>query len=361
MVSRREFLQSTTFGMGIGCVLQAQSTFAFNTRGAALSTETLAAAEARFPYFKSIPVSYLHVKMHDRFWAPRQKAAHQVSVPWATRHWDRAGGLEALRKDPTHYTTLIHAGDIEAIKFIETMASVVGLNRDSAIERLIDSWGQRVIDSQAADGYPTFCYPMATEPAKRWQPTWLSHEAYSLGHYIEAAIAYREATGSELMYQSALRAADHMVTTFLDNERPYAPGHAEVEHALMRLYGVTGDTQYLQLCGWFIAQRGNHKGRASLGKYAQDHLPVKQQRTIEGHAVRAAYLFNGVTEYVGATGDTEYQEAVLALWDDLVDNKLYVHGATGSLRAKNEGYSTRANYLPLDDTYGESCSVFANF
>jgi len=40
----------------------------------------------------------------------------------------------------------------------------------------------------------------------------------------------------------------------------------------------------------------------------------------------AAYLFNGVTNYVAATGDSEYREAVLAVWDDFVDRRMYLHG-----------------------------------
>ena len=76
---------------------------------------------------------------------------------------------------------------------------------------------------------------------------------------------------------------------------------------------VTGDPTHLRLCGWLIDQRGRHDGRPSGGKGVQDHLPLREQRTIEGHAVCAGFLYNGVTEYVGATGDEGLREAVLAI------------------------------------------------
>jgi DUF1680 family protein len=299
--------------------------------------------------------------MLDTFWAPRQKTVHEVSVPWATRHFDSSGGLDELKKNPAQYVAGTRVGDLEAIKFIEAMASVVGLQRDAAIEQLVDSWGKRLIEAQGADGYLTFGWPFGADPAQRWKAVWVSHEDYALGHYIEAAVAHRESTGHEALYQSAIRAANNMASVFLESERSYAPGHEEIEQALMRLYGVTGNRDYLNLCSWLIGQRGHHAGRSSYGRYSQDHIPVKDQRTIEGHAVRAAFLFNGVTEYVGATGDAAYHEAVLAIWDDLVENKLYLHGASGNESAKNEGYSTKTNYIPPEDTYGESCSVFGNF
>jgi len=68
-----------------------------------------------------------------------------------------------------------------------------------------------------------------------------------------------------------------------------------------------------------------------------------------------------VTEYVGATGHPGCREAVLAVWDDLVNHKMYLHGATGTVSTGNEGYSSKPDSIPPADCYGESCSVFGNF
>jgi DUF1680 family protein len=93
----------------------------------------------------------------------------------------------------------------------------------------------------------------------------------------------------------------------------------------------------------------------------QDDIPIKDQREIEGHAVMAGFLFNGVTQYVGATGDSAYREAVLSVWDDFVNHRMFLHGAGGNQSAKNEGYRKNPDCINPDDTYGESCSVFANY
>ena len=324
-------------------------------------TQKIVQGEQRFPYFLTDPVPYFAVRLEDSFWAPRQQLLHDVSVPWATRHFDASGGLDAYRKQPDGYHAKTRAGDAEATKFIEAMAAVVGLRRDGAIEGLVDAWGKNLINGQGKDGYLEFGYPHGASLTNRWVPVWSSHEDYVLGHYLEAGIGYLESTGNRTLYDSALQAVDNMTSVFLGNSRAYAPGHEEIEQALTRLYGMTGDPKYLNLCGWLIAQRGCHEGRPNYGLYSQDQIPVKDQRTIEGHAVRAAFLFNGVTEYVGATGNPDYRQAVLAVWNDFEKRKMYVHGAGGTFSGNNEGYTTKPYYIPPNECYGETCSVFGNF
>jgi uncharacterized protein len=322
---------------------------------------TTVAPDKRFPHFLSTPVSYFDVLLEDGFWAPRQKAVHAVSVPWATRHFDAAGGIDAFKAHPDGYVAQVEKGDLEAIKFIESMAAVIGVQRDPTIEQLAKAWGREMIAAQEPGGYWPFGWPLAADHGNRWRAVWWSHEDYALGHYLESGIAFKESTGDPAIYDSAVRAVDNMAATFLGSHRAYAPGHEEIEQALMRLYSVTGNTKYLALSGWLIGQRGNHEGRRSYGTYSQDHLPIEQQRTIEGHAVRATFLYNGVTEYVGATGHPGYREAVLAVWDDLVNHKMYLHGAGGTVSTDNEGYSSKPDFIPPADCYGESCSVFGNF
>jgi hypothetical protein len=358
-MSRRNLLVAGAIG-GVASLAFPRGLLASLTQQPA-GNDAIVTAEKRFPYFQSTPVSYFNVKLEDTFWAPRQKTVRDVTVPWATAHWDAAGGLNTFRTHPDTYQTQIQRGDLEVIRFLESMAAVTGLQRDNAIDGLIEAWGQKFIDAQLPDGYSAFGWPFGADPKRRWTAYWWSHEDLALGRYVESAIAFKNATGNEAMYDSAIRAVDNMASEFLNSHRAYAPGHEEIEQALMQLYGVTGDTTYLKLCGWLIAQRGQHQGRPNFGKYSQDHLPVREQRTIEGHAVRAAFLFNGVTEYVGATGDAGYREAVLAVWKDFVEHKMYLHGAGGLKSTKNEGYSSKPDFIPPDDCYGESCSVFGNF
>jgi uncharacterized protein len=362
--SRRHFMRSVLLG-AVGVLAAKWSrVVAYDSarQQPAITPGTPVSPQQRFPHFKTTPVSYQRVKLLDSFWAPRQKSTRTVTVPWISGAFDASGGLAGIKAKPHDY----HAGagilNMEAIKFIEAMATVVGIERDRDIERVIDAWVTRLVNAQGSDGYLQENFGAGPEhPPQRWQTVWWSHECYAAGHYIESAIAYKEATGATTMFDSAIRVADNMAISVLDARRTFTSGHPEIEQALMRLYGVTGEVRYLNLCRWILDQRGHHEGRPSYGRMRQDDVPIRDQRTIQGHTVMAGYLFNGVTHYVAATGDPDYRAAVLAIWDDFVDHKMYVHGAGGNTSSRIEGYRKDPDCILPDDTYGESCSIFANF
>src|SRR5690242_3005423 len=115
------------------------------TQGRLKEQSGTATPRGRFPYFATEPVSYLRVKMNDHFWAPRQRTAHEVSVAWLSRHHDQAGGLEKLREDPEHYVAQTTPSDMEHIKCIEALATVVGIQPDPAIVALIGAWAEPLV------------------------------------------------------------------------------------------------------------------------------------------------------------------------------------------------------------------------
>ena len=128
-------------------------------------------------------------------------------------------GLDAFEASPAGYRAELRPGDFEAIKFVEAMASVLTLRRDPVLEGLLAAWAKTLSEGQAASGYWEFGWPPGTDRAKRWQPCWWSHEDYALGHYLESAIAYLEATGERNLYESALRAVDNMASERLPPRR----------------------------------------------------------------------------------------------------------------------------------------------
>ena len=57
------------------------------------------------------------------------------------------------------------------------------------------------------------------------------------------------------------------------------------------------------------------------------------------------------------TGTTEYLSAMNAVWDDIVQKKMYITGGVGST-GSNEGYSKPFD-LPNYSAYNETCSSIA--
>ena len=109
------------------------------------------------------------------------------------------------------------------------------------------------------------------------------HEDYCIGHLIEAAVAYHQATGKDRLLQCAIRAADHMMSLFGPGKRHWVVGHEEPELALVRLWRDTGETRFLTFSQWLLSERGHGYRKAesldrqSFGDdYTQDDVPVVQ-------------------------------------------------------------------------------------
>jgi uncharacterized protein len=188
-----------------------------------------------------------------------------------------------------------------------------------------------VVDAQANDGYLN-TYVMLEAPNLRCTNLNMLHELYCAGHLIEAAVAHHRATGEERLLAVAKALADLVDGVFGPDGRDGTPGHEEIELALVELYRVTDEVRYLDLARFFIDQRGRGTLKREFenqaeqagdddiwdgarseffedgcydGSYAQDHAPVVEQETVEGHAVRAMYLFAGVAEIVLESGGTK--------------------------------------------------------
>ena len=132
------------------------------------------------------------------------------------------------------------------------------------------------------------------------------------------------------------------------------PGHQIVETGLIKLYRVTGNEKYLELAKYFLDWRGDSTTHKLYGEYSQDHKPVVQQGEIVGHAVRAVYMYAGMTDIAAMYKDSAYLNAVMRIWSNMVERKMYL---TGGIGAKHEGESLGKDFeLPNLTAYGETCA-----
>src|SRR5207248_1970008 len=113
------------------------------------------------------------------------------------------------------------------------------------------------------------------------------------------------ATGKRNFLDIAIKNADLMVKTFGKGKLERVPGHQIIETGLIKLYRVTNNEEYLKLAKYFLDTRGDFSsGRSQFGAYAQDHLPVTKQEEVVGHAVRAVYMYAGMTDIAAIYKDT---------------------------------------------------------
>ncbi|CAM4294792.1 glycoside hydrolase family 127 protein [Paenibacillus alkaliterrae] len=330
-------------------------------------------------------VSLKQVTIQDDFWSSREKNVIETVVPyqWKALNDEIPGAepshtienfrLAAGEAEGEYYGMVFQDSDLG--KWLETVGFVLSGRRDPELESIADNVIDLLGRAQQPDGYLNTYY-IVKEPNARWTNLRDNHELYCAGHLMEASVAYYEATGKRKFLNIMSRYADYIATVFGDEpgkKRGY-DGHPEVELALVKLYQATGERKYLDLSKFFIDERGqkphffdqeaNERDESEVparGKkkreydYFQAHLPVREQKTAEGHAVRAVYLYSAMADLAVDYNDDSLLQACKQLWNDVVRRKMYVTGGIGS--SEYEERFTVPFDLPNNRAYTETCAA----
>jgi len=317
--------------------------------------------QSPYALWKALALS--NVRLNDGFWATRQAVNRKVSLYYGFEMLEKAGNFHNLRL-AAGTTTGSYRGrnflDSDVYKWLEAVAWELGNRPDAALRDMADQAIALIVAAQRPDGYINSYYQVA-EPESRWANLDQGHELYCAGHLFQAAVAFHNAVGDARLMIIARRFADHIDSIFGPDKRHATCGHPEIEMALVEMFRVTGERNYLDLAKFFIDQRGQRtmSGMGSYGpEYHQDHLPVRQATEAVGHAVRQLYLASGVTDLYLETGENALFDAMLHLSDDICSTKLYITGGVGS---RFDGESFGDPYeLPTDQCYCEGCASIAS-
>ncbi len=316
-------------------------------------------------------VNFANVNITDRFWQPKIKKVATTTMDACIFQTEintpRIRNFEKVARKQGEPHEGIYYDDSDVYKALEAMAYALQTNPDAQLEKKAEEWIDKIAAAQEPDGYLNTYYSL-TGLENRWQDM-ERHEAYCAGHLFEAAVAYYQATGRRKLLDVAIRFADHIDNYFRLQDRPWVVGHQEIELALVKLYQVTENKSYLLLADWFLNQRGKGYGKGKIWdvwkdpEYCQDAVPVKAQKEITGHAVRAMYLYSGAADVANHTKDAQYMTAMQTVWEDVVHRNMYVTGGIGS-SGRNEGFSVDYD-LPNEHAYCETCAsvgmVFWNY
>lgn len=307
--------------------------------------------------------SFSEIKITDSFWKPKlekvAKSALPASIYQTETKTGRIRNYEKVARKQGEAHEGIYYDDSDVYKALEAIAYSLQNIPDAELEKKADEWIAKIAAAQEPDGYINTYYSL-TGLENRWKDM-EKHEDYCAGHLMEAGVAYYQATGKRKLLDVAIRMADHIDTQFRQANKPWVSGHEEIELALVKLYKATGEEKYLQLADWFLDQRGRGYGKGAIWdkpewgpKYAQDDVPVKDQKEITGHAVRAMYLYTGAADVAAAKNDPGYMKAMKTVWEDVVYRNMYVTGGIGS-SGSNEGFSVDYD-LPNENAYSETCA-----
>jgi len=351
--------------------------------------------------------AYIYTKFPDfSFWGRRRDAVQSKTLLTQLNMLKKTGRYDAFKlkwnpvydDPPSIWPVPKHLfWDSDVAKWIEGACYFLATDMDGSnndeIKKAVDELVEMIRNAQQDDGYLNIHFTVV-DPKGRWKNLRDLHELYNAGHLIEAALAHHHCYKNDQLLAPILKYVDLLCKSFGPGEQQIHgyPGHPEIELALLRLYRLTKNENYLQLARFFIDERGNPDSdgtgrhyydieKAARGekqhewpsyvpvsnpyRYMQAHLPITKQPTIEGHSVRAMYLLTGVADLsvLEQTSRTKYIEALHRLWSNMVKKKMYMTGGIGAIPAW-EGFG-QDYYLPQGDDegadgggcYAETCAA----
>lgn len=372
---------------------------------------------AQKPMGKVTFIASKDVKINDPFWSPKMEQWKTVTIDDVLNKFEgkhvhepgnhnTMGNFDCVAKGQSG--TNEHVGppwfDGLIYESIRGIADYLIMYPDKNLEARIDNYIDRIESAQAVDpnGYIN-TYTTLIEPGHRWGENGgflrFQHDVYNAGMLIEAGIHYYQATGKTKLLTVATRLTNHM-SEYMGAfpKKNIIPSHSGPEEALVKLYwlykqqpelkakvGVpVNENDYWKLVTFWIENRGHHCGyplwmewgsgkaeqwikdnkyadaqygkhsRPSWGDYAQDSLPVFDQQTIEGHAVRATLLATGIATAALENHSSSYIETAKRLWDNMVGKRMFITGGVGAIH-EDEKFGPDY-YLPAN-AYLETCAA----
>jgi uncharacterized protein len=293
----------------------------------AMAASFLAFAAARPAIRAEIikPVPITAVTIADPFWTPRIDVNRTKTLPYLYKKFSEGGRTEPKTLEATFFT--------------------LAQGPDPALQKLADEWIAKIVSP-----------PPSGKPER-------SRSGIELGsgHFYEAASTQFELTGKRDLLNKAIESADTVASLFGPDKRRDVPGHQGIEEGLVRLSLATGNDQYWKLAKFLLDERGHsHEffGRKMYGFYAQDQAPVTEQSEAVGHAVRALFMYMGMSDVAAIDGDAGYRRALGRIWEDITYRKMTLTGGLGP-RRQWEGFGEPYELNNLTP-WNETCAAFSN-
>jgi len=316
-------------------------------------------SKSEFARLKSVNMDDVH--WTNGFWAERFKVCRDSMVPnmWriyndpnishAFKNFEIAAGLDTGSfKGPS-----FHDGDF--YKTLEAVASMYAATKDKQLDEIMDKAINVIGKAQREDGY---IYTKSTidqkkTGVKKQFESRLSFEAYNIGHLMTTACVHYRATGKTSLLNIAKKAADYLYRFYDTASAATARNAICPSHymGLVELHRTTGDEKYERLTKKLIDIRGVSPGSDDN---SDRHL-FRNMKEVQGHAVRANYLFAGAADLYAENGDTALLTTLDRMWYDVVNHKMYITGGCGSLYdgVSNDGTSYNPNDVEkLHQAYG---------
>lgn len=338
-------------------------------------------SQSPFAKLKSIDMG--DVRWTTGFWAERFQVCSESMVPHMmgeymnpeVSHAYRNFEIAAGKIDGDHVGPAFHDGDF--YKMLEGMIMVWSVARDAETEKKIDAIIETIAKTQRPDGYihtPVVIKELQKSGGKKEFGERLDFETYNMGHLMTAACLHYRLTGKKNLLEVAIKATDFLYNFYKRASSELARNAICPSHymGVIEIYRTTRDPRYLELAKNLVAIRSLVANGTDDN---QDRAPFLNMDKAIGHAVRANYLFAGVTDLYTETGNDSLMIVLDKIWHNMTEQKMYITGGCGALYdgVSPDGTSYKPDYnqkvhqaygrdfqLPNLTAHNESCANIGN-
>jgi len=327
---------------------------------------------AKSPYAKAWGVPFENVKWLDGFWKTRAQICAEKTVPHILKLFDDKDVFHAIEnfriaagetQGDFHGTVF---GDGDFYKLLEALVCAGAQTGDKSAFDTAENYIALIGRAQAKDGYLSTKQIISGVRGRNIN----DFELYNFGHLFTSAVTHHRVTGSASFLKIALKTAGYLYELAKNPENiktAVCPSHYM---GLIELYRDTRDKRWLDLAQRLIDLRDAVSDGTDDN---QDRHKLRSHDKIIGHAVRAAYLYAGVTDLYAETGEQALYEMLKKVFDNMVSTKLYITGGAGALYTGVSPYGDLfADYqkvhqaygyeyqLPNVTAYNETCAALGN-
>ena len=217
----------------------------------------------------------------------------------------------------------------------------------------ITEYAALIAKAQEPDGYLSTKQIIASKKGQMTRHADLDDfEEYNFGHLFTLACVHFRLTGDETLLNVAKKAADYLYRRYLravEEKRAMTAVCPSHYMGFAELYRTTGEACYLDALKIAISLRDFVENGTDDN---QDAIPLRQQRAMHGHAVRATYLYAGAADLYLETGDRELLSVLDKCFDNLVNTKMYVTGGLGALYTGASPFGDLINSKRVHQAFG---------
>jgi len=194
----------------------------------------------------------------DGFWADKQDLNAGEAIFYQWQQLEKTGCIDNFRIAAglkEGFREGYFFADSDAYKWLDAASRILAVEPSPKLKKLVNDFIEILQSAQRPDGY-LYTYNQIHFPGQRWVNLQIEHELYCLGHLIEAGISHFQATESDRLLAIARKSADLLVREFDKAAPDFTDGHEEIEIALIKLWRVTDNIEYLALAKALLERRG---------------------------------------------------------------------------------------------------------